>query len=458
MSNHLYKYVNKIVKREDFNDVNQNMGNISILPNDTTQNEQYKAQAELLSKRILQRTPISSNLIKFKKNYKLESPAGHKLNAHPSTHSSGKESLTTATSIRKISGKMKISSEAPSNTESRCESISTDIESKILRAPNTNDKGLIKKSLERIDNAVNRNTKMIYSNEIWPFEVSNGINSHLRVYLENQEDSTQESIQMHSVPFAGINLYAKNQAQSNKGSNSVVYESDTQDIDNFTLGPKQFGDLVAESKMKKNSSLMPKLIKGEEKSRNITNIKGYVKSEAVKYLSADKILSQKNASNNEFLRNQIYFKNPKLYENPFITLNNQNDQTKRNRQFVQETHQVSPNKIIFDRVNRNSHWESTIPSLSSTMNKFSINDTENLESTETRKSKQKLNGNKVYYSHSPPMRTNDGGIMGSNFKMKSGKLNEHRVSKQKEGSKLQIMQKRIVKAGPNAKKFPKDFF
>lgn len=371
------------------------------------ENDHCKVKNEVPSKRVLQRTPISSNLIKFKKNYKLDSSTAHKLHVVSNTYSSGKESLTTATSMRKISGKMMLNSEAPSNTESRCDSTSTDIETKIMRQPDSNDKGLIKRSLERIDNAVNRNTKMVFvTNEVPQFEAINGAGSNYRVCLESRDDSRQDNIQTSSVPFAGISLYMQSQAQSTKGPDSVVYESDCQDIDNFTLGPKQFSDLVAESKKKDSSYAMPKLSKAES-SRNVFQVKGSCRNNVVKYLSADKILDQKTALNNEALKHQMYLINRKYYENPFVTITNQNNPFRRNRLSAIEGQQPNSEEK-FDMVNRNNHCESLISSLSSTMNKFALSDTVNLEMSETRKNnKRKVNAGKVYYSHSPPNRANE---------------------------------------------------
>ena len=249
MSNHLYKYTNKIFKRNEFNDCIKNIMNLSTLGSGAVYEQKETNKANLSIKRVLQRTPISSNAINHINKFNLESPSIQGKHHKQNTHTSGGESLTTATSKRKLSSKIKISYGVPSKTESCSESISTEIDSKIRRSSIPNDDRLIKRSLERIDNAIKRNWRVMYSNESMPFDVLKETDyRNKKNSIKCKDESYQESIQMHNVPFSGINMYIQNIAKSEKHSNSVAYESDWQDIENFTLGPNQFSRLVSESK------------------------------------------------------------------------------------------------------------------------------------------------------------------------------------------------------------------
>lgn len=82
----------------------------------------------------------------------------------------------------------------------------------------------MKQSLERIDNAVRRYGKMIFTSDVPPpFEVVNGINNEqIRSYLQSENGSVLESMQMHSIPFTGINMYKQNQVYSEQLVNSIV--------------------------------------------------------------------------------------------------------------------------------------------------------------------------------------------------------------------------------------------
>lgn len=108
------------------------------------------------NKRNLQHTPINSNLQNYIENFRFETPnnmsSGKLLKF--ATPSSGGESLTTATSMRKLSQKMGYAVSSP--LDSRGDSINTDFTPVPRYTPGSTKKDLLKQSLERIDNAVKR--------------------------------------------------------------------------------------------------------------------------------------------------------------------------------------------------------------------------------------------------------------------------------------------------------------
>ena len=126
VSNHLYKYTNKILKRDQYNDVIKNVISQPAPKNNTelSNNEGYKVDPP--AKRVPQTTPISSNDIKSSINSKFESFSNLKKYWSSNIHSSGGASLTTATSNRNLLSKIKISCGYPSKTRSTWESNSTD--------------------------------------------------------------------------------------------------------------------------------------------------------------------------------------------------------------------------------------------------------------------------------------------------------------------------------------------
>ena len=203
---------------------------------------------------------------------------------------------------------------------------------------------------------------------------------------------------------------------------------------------------------------MPNIEK-QKNQNNISNIKNTKNHNSIKYISAKKIKSTKNLLLNEKSdKIQIKIKNKNLVENPFLNFDNHNTKLKRSRLSVPWIQgQINSNDEISHREIFDPHYESSIPSLRSTINKFHKNESVNYKSIDN-KNKEKININKVYYSHSPSSRNQDGEITRNSFKNKCGKHNEHQMPRKREDSKLQIMQKRIVKAGSNIKKFPQDFF
>lgn len=94
--------------KEDYNSSIKNIANQSIKQVKDVDPEYHAKCLELLNKRLIQRTPISSNVINAPNSFKFETPAHHNDSENQTnfkTPSSGAESLTTATSMRKISNK-----------------------------------------------------------------------------------------------------------------------------------------------------------------------------------------------------------------------------------------------------------------------------------------------------------------------------------------------------------------
>lgn len=137
MSNHLYKFSNPIMK-EDYNSSIKNIANQSIKQVKDVDPEYHAKCVEFLNKRLVQRTPISSGIVNAPNSFKFETPAhniGSEKQAKFKTPSSGGESITTATSMRKISNKASNNYGAMSPGDSRCDSIATDIGVKYRYTP-----------------------------------------------------------------------------------------------------------------------------------------------------------------------------------------------------------------------------------------------------------------------------------------------------------------------------------
>lgn len=167
---------------------------------------------------------------------------------------------------------------------------------KLRYTPTSSKPELMKQSLERINHAVRRYGKNVYTNEIPPpFELVKGVSSEqLRSYLQSEEGSITESIHMHNIPFANINMYMHNQALSEQVVNSIVCESDCQDADNFTLGPVQFSNLEIFANKNANSSTKNLLaeFRKEDAARSKPSF-GVKKRRSIgKFSSADRVNSQ----------------------------------------------------------------------------------------------------------------------------------------------------------------------
>ena len=465
MSNHLYKYANPLTKEEYSNNIN-NIANQSIKPVKEVDPEYHAKCLDFLNKRLVQRTPISSNAINPPNCFKFETPAHHndsEKQTNFKTPSSGGESLTTATSVRKISNKAPKNYGAMSPEGSRWNSIATDIGIKYRYTPISWEKGLMKQSLERIDNAVKRYGKMIYPNEVPPpFEVVNGINNEqIRSYLQSENGSMLESMQMHNIPFTGINMYMQNQAYSEQYVNSVVWESDWQDADNFTLGPAQFSnlDIFSNKNGKISSKNLINEFRKEEYKHNKPSLKPKKRRSIGKFASADRAFSQRNVTIHEKNSDgQILLRNHNVWENPFAVANGQINVLNRERSSAPQleiwikSSEDNENGIVMDE-----KYRSVISSLRSTPIKFPKNGEVNLKVMDSKRGKVHKQ-NRVYYSQSPSPPFQEYNIRGNNFKNSTNKNIAIKLGKIKDGSKLHNMQKRIMKAGSNNNKFPKDFF
>ena len=463
MSNHLYKFSNPLMK-EDYNSSIKNIANQSIKQVKDVDPEYHAKCLELLNKRLIQRTPISSNVINGPNSFKFETPAHHNDSENQTnfkTPSSGAESLTTATSMRKISNKASKNYGIMSPGDSRWDSIATDIGVKFRYTPISWEKGLMKQSLERIDNAVKRYGKKIYSNEVPPpFEVINGINNEqIRSYLQSENGSVLDSMQMHSIPFTGINMYMQNQAYSEQLVNSIVWESDLQDADNFTLGPAQFSNLDVFSNKNGNSS--SKNLINEFRKEEVWGNKPYLKNKKRrsigKFASADRASSQRNTiANDRNMDGNIMLRNHNVHQNPFI-INNQNNVLNRERSsapiieiWIKSSEDNENGTVMDERYNPVSS------SIRTNAQRNSGNKDINLKVMDSKKGKG-IRQNRVYYSQSPSPPFQEYNLRINNFKG-SNKHVDLKIGKNKEGSKLHNMQKRIMRAGSNNKKFPKDFF
>lgn len=181
--NHLYKF-----KAPIMNYPNQKERLSAIQPQKSNLKSPICQQTNLGLKRGVQRTPISSNLKNYIEGFQFETPVNNNSSKLPkfTTPSSGGESITTATSMRKLPNRMSPSCNPISPAESICgDSMTQDSVAVPRFTPKSTAKELMRVSLERIDNAVKRYGAKINPNEMpSPFEISNAVsNLHLRQYL-----------------------------------------------------------------------------------------------------------------------------------------------------------------------------------------------------------------------------------------------------------------------------------
>lgn len=157
--------------------------------------------------------------------------------------------------------------------------------------PNAHKKDLIQQSLERIDNAVRRYGKQISSKEISPpFEFKNAMShAQLREYLESEEGSISSCVQIGHTPLSNKNMYI-NKAFSENVTSSIAYDSENGDIENFTLGPAQFGNLNPFTNQKNASSknLLGDFRRENERLQNLSKNR----KDSKKHSSADRIQSK----------------------------------------------------------------------------------------------------------------------------------------------------------------------
>lgn len=312
-SNHLYKFnVATIKKLENQNGKNQNgqllMENIRDIFIEGKNPDLVPS-----AKRSLQKTPLNSNLQRYIESFQFETPVavnGGKLLKFATPSSNG-ASITTATSMRKInrfSPKVGIQSPLETRNASLCEESSQ----KLRYTPNAGTKNLMKQSLERIDKAIKRYNKNIeLSVQPGPFELTNKPHSlsQMREYLESEGSSLfGGGIQIGCSPSA-IN---RPKAFSENVCNSIVWDSDTQDIENFTLGPAQFKELRSNQIVKNLSSrnLIAEFQRENDKIDKISRIKK--RRNIGKHSSADRA--------NQYTKSTYYSGAP----NEFAILANQN--------------------------------------------------------------------------------------------------------------------------------------
>jgi hypothetical protein len=206
------------------------------------------------SKKDPQITPLSSNLQNYIESFQFETPIaanGGKL-MNSTTPSSNVASITTATSMRKtdinsplVGGK--------SSPESRNISLYNDSCKKQRYVQKGGTKNLMKQSLERIDNAIKRFSKNNGTDiQTGPFELTSNSRSQSqnRDYLNSQCSSQFGGhMQIGNDP----NSVIQPQAFSDSVSNTIIWESETHDIENFTLGPAQFKEFSLDQVFKNSS-------------------------------------------------------------------------------------------------------------------------------------------------------------------------------------------------------------
>lgn len=294
-SNHLYKYNSQTLKREERAQGIKNLANLSVIP--VRHAESYaqskEKDPEVVNKRLLQATPISSN-VKNSTSHKLQYEAAitnfissKKLKF--ATPSSGGASRTTATSMSKVpeSGKPQYKIQSQRNNQS--EVISSEMEMKLRATPMSEKKDLMKQSLERIDNAVKRYGKKLRpEDQAFNIQVAKGIkNEHLRTYLQSEGSSMASQVEMHCVPHSGIQIY--NSIQREQALASAMCTRDLLDAENFTLGPAEFNNIVvvAQKPAKKVEYNSARKVNENLKNTNRNSRRG-----SMKYPSADRVMNK----------------------------------------------------------------------------------------------------------------------------------------------------------------------
>lgn len=291
-SNHLYKFKSNLPKNTPDAPI---PNHLIRLPIENTQDifVQGKNPDMFVSqKRNIQHTPLNSNLQKYIESFVYETPSTHsggkllKFTA-PST---GAESITTATSMRKNPHRVTPNGYIQSPTESRNESFNVDFNTKLRYTPSSGKNDLLKQSLERIDRAVRRNGKQLNSyDEVPPLEFKHALShAQLREYLDSEEGSTNSRVQVGLNP---IPSWKKNniRAFSENVTSSIAYESEVGDIENFTLGPEQFSKLqpFASQKAASSKRLIEEFQKEKDRQQRVS--RRNLKRNEGKFASADRI-------------------------------------------------------------------------------------------------------------------------------------------------------------------------
>lgn len=193
------------------------------------------------------------------------------------------ESTTAATSMRKISNGLSPGI-AEVKTVSEPQNLEQSEDRKPRFTPNGGTKNLMKQSLERINKAIKRYGKNIGPDNLpGPFELTRNPSSP----SQGRENLESEGSSLFGSIIAGDNGSSKlmhNKAFSENIANSIVCDSDTQDIENFTLGPAQFKGF------KENQTLM-KYESAHKQSGNMEMRRN--KKIVPKYSSADRLHNHK---------------------------------------------------------------------------------------------------------------------------------------------------------------------
>ena len=177
----------------------------------------------------------------------------------------------------------------------------------------------MKMSLERINKAIKRYDKKNGSvNLPGPFELSHNDSwrSQVREHLESEGSSIYGgSVQVGSNPTSKI---LNKREISENFVDSINYNSEEQDIENFTLGPAQFKELRESTQLRKYPSIPNKIeerFSESKKNKRTMN----------KYSSADRIRTNKRRIFIKPEQNQlIMMQNNDEIQSPLVLVNPQN--------------------------------------------------------------------------------------------------------------------------------------
>jgi hypothetical protein len=298
LSNHLYKFSAPVYKTKQKNEM------LKLAPS------QIQAEQDLHDIFIegrnsvdvknnnpdLRRTPMNINQRVCDNINYFDVPLQHHNSAAKfQTPSTGGESITTATSIRKISSKIVTNYGIKSPADSRCDSINTEVGIRLRYTPESaNKNNLMKQSLERIDNAVKRYGSKINTNNMpAPFDMTNRVQlQQLRDYLQSEEGSCPDDYLAGHIMLSQDPVENR-QAFSENVSNSIVCDSENANIENFTLGPDQFAKIKQQNPDKGAARNLISEFRKEAENRKSSGMQKKRRS-INKYPSADQRHTHKN--------------------------------------------------------------------------------------------------------------------------------------------------------------------
>lgn len=191
----------------------------------------------------------------------------------------------------------------------------------------------MKQSLERIDKAIKRYGKKILPGEMpEAFSISQGLtNAQMREYLQSEQSSIGGSVQVGRDSWGNRDVYYRNNAFSDNVADSIMCESDAQDVDNFTLGPAQFGSLhpLTNSKSSSSKNLINEFRKEEDRRHAFPHAK---RRNIDKYNSADRVIHKNNSLAFESVpKGVVVLTNHNSMHNPFVVIENKGNVLKRER-------------------------------------------------------------------------------------------------------------------------------